>query len=335
MPHPVAPHDTPPRADATQGAVRYLGLLARAAAHVDAHLDSPLDVELLASRAAMSRHHFHRIFHAHFGLTVGGYVTWRRLRRACELLAAREGDVQEVALAVGFATAQALAKAMRRELDTTPSEVRAGRQPSFDALFARREIRPGDRPGSPERAMTPAPLQPRWTSAPAFAALTAMGRGMTNGNMTRAARQGFGELWPAIEAAGLARCVTNCIATLPEEPQGPDDHNCVMLTGALFGMSLPEQRGAPLQPEIALQGSLAWTHWSAGRYAVFTHVGPYEGLHTLWKAIYRHWLPATGHALRDEPGFDLYVNDPRSTPPERLRTDLYLPLLDEAARHDH
>ena len=37
-------------------------------------------------------------------------------------------------------------------------------------------------------------------SAPAFAALTAMGRGMTNGNMTRAARQGLGELWPAIEA---------------------------------------------------------------------------------------------------------------------------------------
>lgn len=321
MPQPVA------HSNATQGAVRYLGLLARAAAHVDAHLDSPLDVDVLASRAAMSRHHFHRIFHAHFGLTVGGYITWRRLRRACELLAARQGNVQDIALAVGFATAQALAKAMRRELDTTPTQVQAGRQPSFDALFARREIRPGDRPGSPERSLPPAPLHPRWAQVPAFAALSTTGRGMRGGNMTQAAQQGFGELWPTLEAAGLAACVTHCIGTVPEEPQGPDDPECRMLTGALFGISLPDQRGAPQQPEIALQGSLAWTHWSAGRYAVFTHFGPYEGLHTLWKAIYRHWLPATGHALRDEPGLDLYVNDPRGTPPEHLRTDLYLPLL--------
>ena len=312
---------------ATQGALRYLELLSRAAAHVDAHLDAPLDVDLLAQRAAMSRHHFHRVFHAHFGLTVGGYVTWRRLRRACEMLAAHEGAVQDVALAVGFATAQALAKAMRRELDTTPSQVRAGRQPSFDALFARREIRPGDRPGSPERALPPPPLNPRWLQVPAFAALTATGRGMSGGDMSQAARQGFEELWPALEAAGLSACVTHAIGAVPEEPQGPDDPNCRMLTGMLFGISLPEQRGTPAQPEMALHGTLAWTHWPASRYAVFTHIGPYCGLHGMWKAIYRHWLPATGQALRDEPGFDLYVDDSRNTPPDRLRTDLYLPLL--------
>ncbi|MDM0111788.1 AraC family transcriptional regulator [Variovorax sp. J22R133] len=306
--------------------VRYLDLLARAAAHVDANLDAPLDVDVLAQRAAMSRHHFHRIFHAHFGLTVGGYVTWRRLRRACELLALPGGDaVMDVALAVGFATPQALAKAMRRELDATPSQVRSGHAPQWDAFFVRREIRPGDRPGSPERE-SPPPLHPQWALVPAFAALTATGHGMRNGSMSEAAQQGFGELWPALEAAGLASCVTHCIAALPEEPQGPDDQNCRMLTGALFGMSLPQRRGAPEQPEIALQGSLVWTHWPAGRYAVFTHIGPYDGLHATWKAIYRHWLPATGYALRDVPGFDLYVDHPRATPPERLRTDLYLPL---------
>jgi AraC family transcriptional regulator len=59
---------------------------------------------------------------------------------------------------------------------------------------------------------------------------------------------------------------------------------------------------------------------------VFAHAGPYDGLHDLWKSIYRHWVPATGFRLRDVPGFDLYLNDPRDTPPAQLRTELYLPV---------
>jgi predicted transcriptional regulator YdeE len=46
-----------------------------------------------------------------------------------------------------------------------------------------------------------------------------------------------------------------------------------------------------------------WWHLPAGRYAVFTHLGPYAGLHAVWSAIYREWLPATGYALRDVPPF--------------------------------
>ncbi|MGR4868608.1 GyrI-like domain-containing protein [Variovorax sp. LARHSF232] len=308
---------------ATQRPVRYLELLARAAAHVDANLDAPLDAQMLAQRAAMSRHHFHRIFHAYFGLTVSGYLSWRRLRRACELLGLQQREpVLEVAQAVGFSSAQALAKAMRRELDTTPTAVRAGFSPDWDAFFKRRGI-PDDAPGPDD---SPPPLQPQWSEAPAFAALCAAGRGMRGGTMGQAAAQAFGELWPALHAAGLAAQVSHSMACMPEEPQGPEDPDCRIFAGVLFGLSLPEWRGTPSQPAIALHGSLKWLHWPAGRYAVFTHIGPYTGLHTMWKAIYRHWLPATGYRLRDVPGFDLYLNDPRDTPPELLRTDLYLPL---------
>jgi len=107
---------------------------------------------------------------------------------------------------------------------------------------------------------------------------------------------------------------------MPEEPQGPDDPHCRIWCGAVLGPG-------PARPAIGLRAQrLHWQHWPAGRYAVFTLVGPYDGLHNLWKSIYRHWLPATGYRLRDVPGFDLYVDDPRDTPPARLRTELYLPL---------
>lgn len=300
--------------------VRYLELLARAVAHVDEHLDADLSAEALAERAAMSRHHFHRIFRAYFGTTVQGYVTWRRLQRACELLAEGDRPVLEVALAVGYESAQALAKAMRRELDTTPTAVRAGQVPHWQRLFDRR---PGATLTHPQGDTM---LKPQLVDAPAMSVLTATGRGMSCGDMGQAAQQAFGELWPAIAAAGLQARAQSCLALFPDQPTSDDDPQCRLLGGAVFDLALAERSGASARPDIALSGTLAWWEVPAGRYAVFTHVGPYSTLHATWTAIYRDWVPATGHALRDVPAFELYVNDPTCTPPEQLRTDIYVPL---------
>jgi AraC family transcriptional regulator len=304
--------------------VRYLELLARAAAHVDAHLDGDLGADTLADCAAMSRHHFHRMFRAYFGTSVQGYVTWRRLRRACELLAAGDLPVLEVALAVGYDSSQALAKAMRRELDTTPTGIRAGSVPDWQRLFDRRGLPPMPEPiPTPEGAFM---LKPQLTHAPALHVLTATGRGMEQGDMSRAAKQAFGELMPAVQAAGAWPPLSTCLALFPDEPSGGDDQQCRLLAGLVFGHVLHERRGDVQRPPLPLTGTLAWWDLPAGRYAVFTHVGPYAGLHTTWTAIYRDWLPATGNALRDVPPFEVYVNDASVTPPAQLRTDIYLPL---------
>jgi AraC family transcriptional regulator len=305
-------------ADTAAPRIRYLELLQRAVSYIDAHLDQPLSGDLLAEQAAMSRFHFHRIFRAYFGTTVAGYITWRRLQRACELLAVNPPSVLEVALAVGYDSAQALAKAMRRELDITPTAVRAGAQPSWQRLFDRRP----STPSTGDDAM----LKPQMTDCPELHVLTTTGRGMVDGDMQLAAQRGFGELMPALEKAGLMSRFHSCVALFPDEPQGKDDQQARMLCGAVFDYSLAERKGQSTQPPVELTGTLAWWRQPAGRYAVFRHVGPYSGLHEAWTAIYRDWLPATGYALRDVPPFELYVDDPSTTPPEQLRTDIYLPL---------
>lgn len=308
-------------ASAQQRPVRYLELLGRAAAYVDAHLDAKLDADTLAEQAAMSRHHFHRMFRAYFGTTVQGYVTWRRLQRACELLSAGDKAVLEVALEVGYESAQALAKAMRRELDTTPTAVRAGGAPQWQRLFDRRPAPPLDPHGGHDTM-----LKPQWIDIPALPVLTATARGMHGGDMGQACQQAFGELWQAIGVAGLQARAQTCLALYPDPPQGEDDPNCRVLAAAVFDYSMVEGRGAASRPDVALGGTLAWEAVAAGRYAVFTHIGPYDTLHASWSAIYRDWLPATGHALRDAPPFELYVNEATRTPPDQLRTDIYIPL---------
>ena len=298
--------------------IHYLDLLSRAVAHIDAHLGEPLDGDALAERAAMSRYHFHRIFRAYFGTTVAGYVTWRRLQRACELLSADPTSVLDVAVAVGYDSAQALAKAMRRELDTTPSAVRAGAAPAWQRLFDRRaDTRLPD--GDPL-------LKPRLTEAPALWVLTATGRGKDDGDMSRAAQQALAELRPTIDRAGLWPRMRTCLAMFPDEPQGPDDQAARMWLGVVFDHALSTREGIPARVDVPLSGTLAWREIPAGRHAVFTHLGPYSTLHLAWTAIYRDWLPATGYALRDTPPFEHYVNDATTVAPDAVRTDLYMPL---------
>ncbi|RQO63749.1 hypothetical protein DBV14_02485 [Variovorax sp. KBW07] len=300
--------------------VRYLDLLSRAAAHIDTHLADPLDGRELADMAAMSRYHFHRIFRAYFGTTVGGYITWRRLQRACELLASDAAPVHRIALEVGYESAQALAKAMRRELDTTPIAVRAGDAPCWQQLFDRRPAT------DPLESHDDALLKPQMLDVQALPILTATGRGMDDGNMRQAAVQAFDELVPAIRHAELLPRVQSWLALFPDEPQGPEDQQARMLCGAVFDHHLTERRGNATQPPVALAGTLAWWHLPAGRYAVFSHRGAHSLLHRVWNAVYRDWLPATGYALRDSPCFVHYVNDPRLPLGDAWRTDLYLPL---------
>jgi AraC family transcriptional regulator len=61
----------------------------------------------------------------------------------------------------------------------------------------------------------------------------------------------------------------------------------------------------------------------AGRYAKTTHVGPYTGLGDTWSRFMGEWLPNSGHTFLG-PTYEIYANDPMSTPPDELRTDLYL-----------
>jgi AraC family transcriptional regulator len=304
---------------------RHAELIARALAHAESHLDEPLTAETLADCAAMSRHHFHRVFRAYTGCTVASYVTLLRLRRACALLVSGHEPVSDIALTVGYESAQALAKAMRRDLDTTPTAVRRGdvsawkdifslcREPDFPSVFKGADAMQVSR-------MTHLPV--------GIVALTATGRGMVDNNMMRAAQQAFGELMQAVNGAGLREQVSSYMSVVPDDPKGPDDPHCRFIAGLVFGYSMATGSGQCEQPDgLALSGTLNWQPIASGRYAVFTHVGPYTTLHRTWKAAYRDWLPASGEQLRDEPPLEVNLNRPEVTPPEALRTEVWLPLV--------
>ena len=78
------------------------GALQRIQEHIEAHLDSALDIDELAAIVRMSASHFTRTFHRSVGMTPHRYVIQNRVMRARELLATSNLPLTEIALSTGF-----------------------------------------------------------------------------------------------------------------------------------------------------------------------------------------------------------------------------------------
>src|SRR4029077_20174045 len=70
--------------------------------YIDANLDQNIGLDMLASTAGLSGHHFARAFRQSFGEPPHGYVLRRRIERAQEMLKQSDQPLSEIALAVGF-----------------------------------------------------------------------------------------------------------------------------------------------------------------------------------------------------------------------------------------
>ena len=63
-----------------------------------------------------------------------------------------------------------------------------------------------------------------------------------------------------------------------------------------------------------------------GKYAVLRHTGPHDGLLACYRWFYGEWLPGSGCEPASAPAFEIYRNFPGETPPEKLITDICIPL---------
>jgi AraC family transcriptional regulator len=79
--------------------------------------------------------------------------------------------------------------------------------------------------------------------------------------------------------------------------------------------------GAGVGPE----GEVGVKELPRGEYAVATHRGPYETLADTYGALAR-WVVAGGRRVRAAPCVEIYRNDPKSTPPAALLTDVCVPV---------
>jgi len=278
-------------------------------AHVQANLGDDLDSNRLADVAAMSRYHFHRVFAAMTGITPAAYVLRARLAAAVDALRGSAAPVGRIALECGFDGGATLAKAMRRELGVSPSAARQALiDPRFGQGVATSTLRPHRR-----KTM----LAPKIQELPDQQLLCATERGAINNDMTAAAQRAFARLFPAAQALGVMHRMTGCLAVCPDEARSPDDPDMRFIAALAFEGPAPDLKAAP---------GITVERIPAGRWAVFRHVGPYSTLWQTWTAAYKDWVPQAKVSVRDAAPYELYVSDASQVPPEKLITDIHIPI---------
>jgi AraC-like DNA-binding protein len=99
--------------------------LAKAMAYIDARLAEKLEVAEIARVAAVSGNQLTRLFRAHTGMTVVGYIRLLRMQRARHLLCESTIPVAAVAASVGIPDLHAFNKACRREFGYSPRQLRS------------------------------------------------------------------------------------------------------------------------------------------------------------------------------------------------------------------
>lgn len=106
----------------TTPSAEVLGRLREARDHAGRYYAEPLDLGQLASVAALSKYHFHRLFTETYGMTPATYLSERRIERAQDLLRATNLSVTEVCMAVGFASLGSFSSRFREVVGETPSQ---------------------------------------------------------------------------------------------------------------------------------------------------------------------------------------------------------------------
>jgi len=107
--------------------------VAKAVLHLHQHLADNTHLKHLAEKAALSPHHFSRLFKQETGLSVGAYVRYLRMRRAQISLMHTAASIKTIASEVGYEDYNYFIRMFKKETGMTPAAYRRqggiGRKP--------------------------------------------------------------------------------------------------------------------------------------------------------------------------------------------------------------
>jgi len=310
----------------------YTARINRVRDYIDAHLFEEMSLEELAGVACFSRYHFHRIFAAMAGETLGRYVARLRVERAASILLGNpSASITEVALDCAFGSSAAFARAFKARFGVSASEWRAR---GGNTGEAESNLGEGDRNGG--KAEPPASVY------------------VESVNQTLTWRIVMGD--PKISEAKVE------VRDLPEMtvayvrhvgPYQGDEELFGRLIGQLCQWAGPRGflgPGAQLlsvyhdDPEVTDEEKLRTSMCvtvppgtdGGGEVGVMTLAGgptafarfelPPDAYAEAWTAVYKEWLPQSGYQPDDRPPMELYHNNPAEHPEGKCVVDICVPV---------
>jgi len=277
----------------------------RTLVYIQRHLDEDLTLEDLASVAAFSRFHFHRVFRGLVGESLKEHIRRLRLERAAQKLKHEDAAVTRIALEAGFDAHESFTRAFGAMFGISPSAYRAAHRPAPESACGTRldDVSGyhlpdcGEPPAVEIRQIAPMRVVFLRHVGPYSQVGATWSRLMMWAGMR-------GLLGPGMRMIGIVY----------------DDPDVTPAEKVRYDAAVVVSR--PVEPE----GDFGITEIPGGPYAVFEHRGPYERLDETYRRFFGAWLPSSGRELRDSEAFEEYLNSPMNTRPEDLLTRVHVPL---------
>jgi AraC family transcriptional regulator len=288
--------------------VDYLARVNRAIDYIVQNLAEPLDLEQVARVASFSPFHFHRVFKALVGETLGAFVKRVRLQRAMQLMSHRPGaSLTEIALACGFASSSDFSRSFKQRYGVPPRafDVTRFRDGRRDTLTPGLERLPsGANPDGfavsfrdyPSRFVAYIRVPDSFTPG----AVQACAQRLVQWAESRGCAQGqwLGYMWDDPEVVAVEKCRYDLGVEIPQRIAPVGEVGCI---------ELPPMKVAQVEVRGTVDLELRAIDW-----------------------FYRTWLPNSGCVPDDQPSFEAFHGLPFAHGDAYFELDAQFPVVDGA-----
>lgn len=268
----------------------YLKNMQNAIDFIERNLKESLTVKIIAREAYLSMYHFHRIFTAFTGETLGDYIRKRRLTEASYMLRKTDRRIIDIAFEFRFESQEAFTRAFKKNFRITPAKYRKEKR---EFRIFERKVLTQD---SLEHFAGGITLEPQITKKEAF---TVVGMRCT----TSIKNNTIPDLWrsflPRMDEIKnkISPEIALGVCEIGQDLKLEDLHEENEFS-ELVCIEVSSDRDIPRD--------MVSSQIPAQTYAVFTHKGTTGTLQTTYDYIYGTWLLKSDYELTLNYNFELY-----------------------------
>jgi len=299
-------------------AIDYRARITRVLRHIQHAVGSGeqrgLTAPALAELAHFSPFHFSRIFTGMVGESVGEHVRRLRLEKAAGELVRTDRQVLSIALGCGYGTHEAFTRAFSAHFGLAPTEFRrkAGDPIEFPTAPSCVHFGTDDAINTFIPLLKESPMldvEIKQVPARRLAGMRHIGAYNQVGGA-------YGRLFAWAGPRGFVGPKTEVVGVYYDDPS----ETSVDKLRADVCITAPDGFDGDTPAGVTI------VELEAGQCAVGTYQGPYERLDEAYQWFFGSWLPQSGRLPADRPTFEICRNTPEDTPPEKLITEIYIPL---------
>ncbi len=310
----------------------YLGRINRVIDFIESNIDAPLSLETLARVANFSPFHFHRIFSALVGETLNSFIRRLRVEKAASMLIDHPKDtITEIALACGFSSPAAFARAFAERFRMSASEFRQRGRKRLprarlgDSKIGKQKSKAGKADSKERKAPVDSSyyIDERNINSKGRLEMTVEVKEMPELHVAYCRHMGsyhrvgqaFEKLMRWAGPRGLLQFPkTQMLGVYHDDPEITDPSK------------LRSSACITVPDGTVVDGEIGAMTVPGGKFAVARFQISPEQFGEAWDEVMGKWMPESGYQPDDRPCYELYLNDPKTHPEGKFILDLCVPI---------